>query len=259
MNKAARFLLEMMLLGLMLPGLQASNRLILERQVTGPIETNCYLLYDEKSKEAALFDVGGPIERLTGLIDAKGLTLKYIFATHVHMDHVEGVLALRAKYPRSKLCYNRLDWEDFPLTRDWMHKNFPPEVIAELRQNPATAKWEEYDFSIFGPPDIFLEDNQAFRLGEVEIKTILSPGHSRGAMCFKADDILLSGDVLFYRSVGRTDLLGGSRPDQIRSVQKLYQSLPDATKVYPGHGEYTDIGSEKKENKRIRLDSVSDW
>lgn len=217
------------------------------------------MLYDEKSKEAALFDVGGPIESLTAIIDSKGLKLKYIFATHVHMDHVEGVVAVRAKYPQAKLCYNRLDWEDFQLERDWIIKNSPPEELAQLKQNPGTAKWLEYDFRIFGPPDIFLEDGQVYKLGEVKIRTIFSPGHSRGSMCFTTDSILLSGDVLFFRSVGRTDLLGGSRQDQIRSVQKLYRILPDATKVYPGHGQDTDIGSEKKENKRIRLDSVSDW
>ncbi|MBN1996473.1 MBL fold metallo-hydrolase [candidate division KSB1 bacterium] len=71
-------------------------------------------------------------------------------------------------------------------------------------------------------------------------------------MCYYIDNNLFSGDVLFYRSVGRTDIQNSSREDQIQSVKRLYKLFPDSTKIYPGHGRLTDIGSEKKENKKIR-------
>jgi glyoxylase-like metal-dependent hydrolase (beta-lactamase superfamily II) len=74
-------------------------------------------------------------------------------------------------------------------------------------------------------------------------------------MCFIVGDVLFSGDVLFYRRVGTTDLLGGSSEEQVRSVRRLYEQLPDETKVYPGHGRFTDIGSEKTENQHVTVDT----
>jgi glyoxylase-like metal-dependent hydrolase (beta-lactamase superfamily II) len=71
------------------------------------------------------------------------------------------------------------------------------------------------------------------------------------------EDVLFSGDVLFYRQVGRTDLLGGSEENLIKSVRRLYNELPEKTKVYPGHGEFTDIGTEKVKNEKIRIDTDS--
>ncbi len=114
-----------------------------------------------------------------------------------------------------------------------------------------------FDFKLLGKPEIELADNQIYKLGDIKIKTFLSPGHSRGSICFCADGILLSGDVLSFRSVGRSDLpKSGSKEDIIKSVRRLYNSLPDDTKVYPGHGQFTDIGTEKKENKKVTLNTV---
>jgi glyoxylase-like metal-dependent hydrolase (beta-lactamase superfamily II) len=89
-----------------------SENLIVLRQKTGPIDTNCYLLYDVKSKEAALFDVGGPIDSLITHIKNKNLKLKYIFATHCHMDHIEGIPEIMDRYPDALLCYNKEDYEE---------------------------------------------------------------------------------------------------------------------------------------------------
>jgi len=109
----------------------------------------------------------------------------------------------------------------------------------------------EFDAAAFGTPDSFLKDNQEFELGNFIIKAIHTPGHSRGTTCFQIDNYLFSGDVLFYRTVGRTDVQNSSREDQIKSVKKLYKILPDTTIVYPAHGRKTDIDSERKYNKRI--------
>jgi len=233
-----------------------SQDFVVLRQVTGPIETNCYLLYDVKSKEAALFDVGGPIDSLISVITEKQLKLKYIFATHCHMDHLEGVPLIREKYPDAQLCYNQKDYQDFLVCREWMMENWNPEVIQEMKQDSATAKWFEYDMSIFGPPDICLKGNQTYKLGKLKIKTILSPGHSIGSICYHVDNVLFSGDVLMYRTAGRTDLIHGSTEDLVTSVRNLY-TLPDSTIVYAGHYQPTDIGSEKKENKKITIDKVN--
>lgn len=233
-----------------------SGKLVVLHEATGPNETNCYLVYDAKSKEAALIDVGGPIDSLITHIHENDLKLKYIFATHVHMDHVEGVPQIQEQFPEALLCYNKEGYEDFLISQEWMVEHFP-EMVAEMTNAPEFKKWMDYDISIFKKPDIHLEDNQTYKLGNLEIRTFLSPGHSIGSICFHVQDALFSGDVLFYRQVGRTDLLSGSKENIVNSVRRLYNELPDTTKVYPGHGEFTDIGSEKQENEEVTIDAVT--
>lgn len=231
-----------------------SSDLVVLHQVTGPIDTNCYLLYDAQTKEAALIDIGGPIDSLMAHIQENDLDLKYIFATHVHMDHVEGVPQIQEQFPDTLVCYNKKDCEDFLIMPEWIKEHLP-ETYAEMMKVPEIKKWEEYDLSIFVKSDIYLEDNQTYTLGNLEIRTFLSPGHSAGSICYHVGDVLFSGDVLFYRRVGRTDLLGGSKKNIVKSVRRLYSELPDTTKVYPGHGEFTDIGTEKMENEEVSIDS----
>ncbi len=256
MNK--RSLFSFILIGLFFLGVSwtQEGELAVLHQVTGPVKTNCYLLYDAKSKDAALIDVGGPIDSLVAHIREKKLNLKYIFATHAHMDHVEGVPQIQEQFPAAELCYKKEEYEDFLVFRDWLAKHFP-EMVAEMKINPDYRKWFEYDLSKFRQPDIHLEDGQVYKLGNLEVQTFLSPGHSRGSICFLVRDALFSGDVLFYRQVGRTDLMGGSKDNIIRSVRRLYGELPEETKVYPGHGEFTDIGSEKKKNEEVTADTVN--
>ncbi len=256
MKKNNLLLLSLFVLLFLLISCSRSEDLVILHQVTGPVDTNCYLLYDADSKEAALIDVGGPIDTLLEHIKDNDLHLKYIFATHVHMDHVEGVPQLQEKFPDALLCYNKKDYEDFLISIDWMEESFP-EDVAEMKKSAEFRKWFEYDMSIFKEPDIYLEDNQVYKLGNQEIRTFLSPGHSSGSICFHVGDVLFSGDVLFYRQVGRTDLLGGSKEDIVKSVRRLYRELPDETKVYPGHGEFTDIGTEKTENEEVTIDVVT--
>jgi hydroxyacylglutathione hydrolase len=232
-----------------------SGELVVLHQVTGPVKTNCYLLYDKRSKEAALVDVGGPIDSLVAHIGQNNLQLKYIFATHVHMDHVEGVPQIQERFPKAKLCYNGEDYADFLTVREWMKEHFP-EMLAEMNRAPEYKKWWDYDMAIFKKPDIYLADNQTYKLGNLEIRTLLSPGHSTGSICFHVADVVFSGDVLFCRQVGRTDLKGGSKENIVNSVRRLYRELPDAIKVYPGHGEFTDIGSEKQKNEEVTTDAV---
>jgi len=233
-----------------------SGELVVLHEVTGPIETNCYLLYDAQSKEAALIDVGGPIDTLVSHIQENELDLKYIFATHVHMDHVEGVPQIQKQFPDALVCYNKMDCEDFLNMPEWIKEHYP-EMYDGMMKNPKIKKWEEYDLSIYVNPDINLEDDQTYKLGNLEIRTILSPGHSAGSICFHVGDVLFSGDVLFYRQVGRTDLLGGSKENIVKSVRRLYAELPDTTKVYPGHGKFTDIGTEKTENEEVTENALT--
>jgi len=229
---------------------------VVHQMLPAPIETNCYLLYDEKSGEAALVDVGGPVDTLISVIEKKGLKLKYIFITHCHPDHVYGLPAVKKRFPDAQICLSRADYEDAKLYSQWESK-MSPETVAEIKKLPETVKIMNFDLSRVCKPDIFLEDDQAYRVGEIEIRTIFSPGHSRGSVCYYGGTALFSGDVLFYRSVGRTDMEGMSWESLVSSVRRLYSLLPDETMVYPGHGQFTTIGSEKKDNTRISEDKTN--
>jgi hydroxyacylglutathione hydrolase len=228
---------------------------VIHQTLAPPLETNCYLLYNEMSNEAALIDVGGPVDSLLSTIEKKNLKLKFIFITHCHPDHVYGVPAVKKLFPDAKLCISREDYEDAKLYAQW-EKKLSPEEVAEIKKFPELIKLMSFDISSICSPDIFLEDNQTYKVGNIEVRTIFSPGHSRGSVCYYAGNVLFSGDVLFYRSVGRTDLEGMSWESLVRSVRRLYSLLPDETVVYPGHGQFTTIGSEKKYNARIAEDKT---
>jgi glyoxylase-like metal-dependent hydrolase (beta-lactamase superfamily II) len=229
------------------------------RQVTaGPTETNAYLLYDVRSGEAALFDVGGPIDSLISVIDQKGLGVKYLFTTHAHPDHVFGLPELRDRFPQAKWGVSRQEYEDMAFYAAW-EEVLPAEEVAGIKalaeQDPIIEAMFNLDFTLLGEPDLFLEDGQTYRLGNLEIHTFLTPGHSRGSICFHAGNALFSGDVLFKGRVGRTDRPRSGGFEAITaSVHRLYEILPEETIVYPGHGDFTDIGTEMKENTEVRAD-----
>ncbi len=235
----------------------APSSFSVHRQATGPIKTNCYLLVDPASREAALIDVGGPIDTLVSLITENKLSLKYIFTTHGHIDHMEGLPELRQKFPEAKLCMNLKEYDAFLHSIEYSKTHSDPKKVAAIMQNPGTSRWLTYDLTTFGPPDLNVENEQIFKLGDLDIRAILSPGHSPTSMCYVAGKMVFSGDVLFYRRVGTTDGIGSSRDEIIVSVRRLYSSLPEETIVYPGHGQPTDIGTEKRENQRVTVDSVN--
>jgi hydroxyacylglutathione hydrolase len=232
--------------------------LIIKQHVTGPVDANCYLIFCTKTKEAALIDIAGPIDTLLAYIKENNLTLRYFFFTHGHFDHVMGLPEIRDQFPDAKVCIYKDDYDDMLVQLDWVLNNMKQGLLDNIKSDPKLSKLLEFDAATFGKPDIFIEDNQIFNLGHLKIKAIHSPGHSRGSVCFNVGNSLFTGDVLFYRTVGRTDVQNSSRKDQIKSVKKLYELFPDSTIVYPGHGRFTDIGSEKNENKYIRIDG-GEW
>lgn len=195
----------------------------------GPLETNCYLLAE--GAEAVAVDPGGDPSSVVKFLRDNGLTLTAILNTHLHFDHIGGNAALRAA------------------TGAPIHLN--KEDLFLLDATSGTR---------FGLPPTDPFEYQAMDAGETTFlnarcTVIHTPGHSPGSLSFYFPDqgMLFSGDVLFYRDTGRSDLPGGSRPvlenETIRG--KLY-TLPDATVVYPGHGPQTSIGEEKVQNHWVR-------
>jgi glyoxylase-like metal-dependent hydrolase (beta-lactamase superfamily II) len=236
---------------------EQTENLIIKHQVTSAIETNCYLIYGDKTKEAALIDVGGSIDSLIDHITSNKLKVKYILCTHGHRDHVTGIPEILNLFPDAKIVLHKIDYKDLSTSMEWAEKNLGVEFLEWLKSDPERKKLYDFDYRSLGEPDIYIEDNQILNLGHLKIRAIHSPGHSPGSICYHINNYLFSGDVLFYRTVGRTDVQNSSREDQIKSVRRLYDLLPDETKVYSGHGQFTDIGSEKVENTRITVDGGS--
>lgn len=196
-----------------------------------PFQQNAALLWDDVSKEAVLTDVGGEAERLLEAVETHQLNLKAIWLTHGHLDHASGVEELTTLHPVPVLGPHQAD-------NYWLQAL--PDVTAS------------YGFPISQPfiPTHWLKEGEALKVGEHTFIVFHIPGHTPGHVVFysQANKLLIAGDVLFRESIGRTDFPGGNHSDLIRGIQEKLLSLPDDTRVLPGHGPMTTIGHEKQHN-----------
>ena len=199
-----------------------------KRLPLGIYQANCYILHDEKTKEAAVIDPGGDFPELKSYIESNGLSVKYIIVTHGHGDHI-GALRELKDYSKAIICVHKEDHEMLGSKS----KNYS-EIVAGTGVEMSA--------------DRLLEDGDVLELGETKLKIIHTPGHSRGGVCVYCEGNLFSGDTLFAGSIGRTDLTGGSFDEIIASIKSKILILPENTAVYPGHGSSTTISIEKKMN-----------
>lgn len=198
---------------------------------TGPLQCNCSIIACKETKDAMVIDPGGDSEVIQQFLEKEGFTLKYIMHTHAHFDHVLGAKELRVK-SKACICLNKGD--------EWLYNNL------ELQCSLFGFKPNKAD-----PIDKFLMDEEEIIIGNLKVKTIHTPGHTPGSMCFSMvgqDNLLFSGDTLFNRGIGRTDLWGGSHEQILKSISNRLWVLEDETKVIPGHGPNTNIWSEKRDN-----------
>lgn len=172
----------------------------------------------------------GEESQLKAYIETAKLTPKQLLNTHCHLDHVFG---------------NRFVHETWRLPL-YLH---PAEKIV-LDYAPEAGKRWNLPFRNYEGPLHFLRGGDLIKLGDDELLVIEAPGHSPGHICFYCEkqQFLIGGDVLFRRSIGRTDLPGGNHQQLLNSIREKLFTLPDAVRVYPGHGESTTIGFEKREN-----------
>lgn len=201
--------------------------------VQGPIDANNYLLIDENSRDALLIDCSSPDDDYINEIKKLGVNLKTILLTHGHFDHILGCNRFKEEFG-SDIYVSEDDLEQIAYAPQMTM------VLGGVKIPEVTSVHNE------------VKEGDKFKIGDVELTAISTPGHTKGGMCYYTNDYrLFSGDTLFKRSVGRTDFAGGSL-DQIKhSVREKLFKLPDETVVYCGHGPETTIGYEKKYNEII--------
>ena len=199
------------------------------RMVLGACQTNCYFLYREGSRECIFVDPADQGANIFKALTKNGFTVAGILLTHGHFDHIWGTKELREC---SGARLYALDAEQELLTD--AHKNVSSQV-----GRPYTVE-----------PDVYLKDGEELTLAGMTCRVIATPGHTIGGCCYYFEEagFLISGDTLFQESVGRTDFPTGSMSSLVRSVKERLFVLPEDTRVYPGHGESTTMGHEKKYN-----------
>ena len=193
----------------------------------GPLQANCYLVWDEANVACAV-DPGGEPERLAHLVEKKGLRLEAVLVTHGHFDHVEGVKGLAEATGAAIYCSSQVQ-----------------PVLSGSQGCSATG----YPIPAVGEPTIqVVDDGAKVTVGDLTVTVITTPGHTPGDVTFEIGGALFCGDLLFRRSVGRTDFPGGNFPQLLGSVARLFKLYPADTKVYPGHMESTTLGEELAQN-----------
>jgi hydroxyacylglutathione hydrolase len=197
----------------------------------GCLETNCYLVYSENSKECAIIDPGEDAVKIIDMIERHFLDPIMIINTHGHFDHVGANKDVKDNF-------------NIPLL---IH----PFDVPMLEMAKEAAKLYGIEAENSPPPDRLIHDGDIIEIGKDSLTVIHSPGHSPGSISLYQEGILFSGDTLFCRGVGRTDIPGGSWEILKSSIKNQLFTLPENTLVLPGHGPKTYIGQEKKLNPFI--------
>jgi hydroxyacylglutathione hydrolase len=207
----------------------------LSRLVVGPLQVNCYIVYDEKSKEAMVIDPGDDGQEILGLIKGKGLKVKYIVNTHAHFDHVGANKLLKDSTGAELLIHE----EDSGLLGD---------TANQARMFGMTAASSPQ-------ADRYVKHGDVLTVGGLSFTVLHTPGHSAGGICLMGDGVVFTGDALFAGSIGRTDLGGGDLMTLITSIRTNLLVLPDETVVLSGHGPQSTIGEERRDNPFLNAQS----
>lgn len=189
------------------------------------IYTNMYVVVDEATKEGILIDAAGGIDKIYNYVENLNIKLKYAILTHCHGDHIAGLRELKKNYPHTKIVINETE------------KNNLIDDSVNL-------------CSFLGLPENYIEaevlvkEGDVLEFGNLKAKIIHTPGHTEGSMSILIDDAVFTGDTLFKRIYGRTDLKTGSEREMMWSIKDKLLKLPENTIVYPGHGATTIIREE---------------
>lgn len=201
----------------------------------GGMRVNCYLLRDGETGIGAIVDPGGDnsadnVPQILAKCAAKDINVKYILLTHAHFDHMTSLEGVR-EATGAKLCLHKYD--------------------AEALADPNLSYMAQFAgiTEPCAPAEILLEDGDIINIGNSKLEVLHTPGHTIGSICFKSDGFIITGDTLFFGSIGRCDLFGGDEMAMKQSLGRLKRLAESGDcKIYPGHGGTTTLSRELAEN-----------
>lgn len=196
-------------------------------RILGELETNCYILIDEETKDAAVIDPADGAELIRSTLESEGVTLRYILLTHGHRDHTYAAPKLHEMYPNAAVFIHELDKGQVGIYR------YPMEELI-------------------GDDLLFYGEGDTLQLGNLTVEVLHTPGHTGGSVCLRVGTALFTGDTLFAGSMGRIDL-PGARPDLMMSSLARLARLPGDYDVYPGHMDATTMARERQHNLYLRM------
>jgi hydroxyacylglutathione hydrolase len=200
---------------------------IVEKIIVGPLASNCYIIADDAVPEGLIVDPGDDAETILERVGELGIDIKYILLTHGHLDHIAAAAKVKEATDASLVVHN----EDADGLNDRSLSLFMGVTLPEVPK-----------------PDQLLRGWENIEFGGLSFTVLHTPGHSPGGVCLLGEGVLFSGDTLFNRGIGRSDLPGGDPEKLLHSIHTRLLILPDETVVYPGHGPQTTIGEERRRN-----------
>ncbi len=199
----------------------------------GELMANAFVVYNEGSSKAFVVDPGADYERIKQRLDDNGITeVTHILMTHGHFDHI-GAAAELKKQTGAKVCVHRRDALMLQSNIDSLA------VMAGFSVEPVE-------------PDVIFEGGESITAADIEVKVLHTPGHSGGSVCYLADDVMFSGDTLFYMYCGRTDFPGSDHDEYIHSLHDVLGRLQQDYTVYTGHGIKTTLFAEFINNPYLK-------
>lgn len=210
---------------------------ILSEEV-GPIQTNCYIVWDEETMEGVVFDPGADAKSIYAIIDEHKIHVKYILLTHTHYDHTGGV----------KELYELLNEEAIIA----VHKDEYHAFLSDERNHSE---------KLFFKNQLELA-SESISVGNIIFDLIIVPGHTVASVCFYSakEHLLIAGDTLFYHTIGTNRTYNGPSMDLVHNITSSLLVLPDETIVYPGHGPSTSILEERTKNPYLSdSDTIDPW
>ncbi len=202
----------------------------IEFLVVGPIQTNCYIIWDDKDTACWIIDPGGLARSIIAKIEELKLTPEKLIITHSHWDHFLGAKGLKRKFPNMQVVIHRDD----------------SAILPDPEKNGSILFLGK---SIVAPQaDVKLNGDEVLQIGDYKFKVFHTPGHTPGSICLYCEEerVIFVGDLIFAEGgIGRTDLPRGSYEKITNSIHRILTQLPEETIIYPGHGPATIVGRER--------------
>jgi len=202
--------------------------MMLEILTVGELMTNCFILGDEKTKQAVVIDPGGDFEIIEAHLMKLKLKTKYIILTHGHVDHIGALSQLKEATEAEILVHSK-----------------DSAMLYDPNQNLSIFSGDQ---TIAIKADRLLEEGEIIQCGEIKLEVLHTPGHTPGGISLLTDKMIFTGDALFCGSIGRTDFPGSSYQELINSIKDKLLRKEDDFIIYPGHGPSSTIGQERKSN-----------